>query len=368
MKATSAAFTLLAVVFLTQCTSPEHVPGESSVSDAPSLAYDQEVHLANVRQLTFGGDNAEAYCAFNNDALVYQTTQPQAGIPCDRIFVMPLDEEATADGKRMPVQVSNGLGRTTCPYFLPGDSVVVFASTHAADSACPEVPERGPEGRYVWPIYDSYDMYLKNLNTGETRAIAVSDTYDAEATVSPKGDRMVFTSTRDGDLDLYTCDLDGQNVVRVTSELGYDGGAFFSPDGEWLVWRASRPSTPEEVAKYNGLLAKGMVEPTSMELFVARTDGREMRQITELGGANWAPFFHPDGRRILFSSNHATGRFPFNIYVVDITGENLTQITYDEAFDSFPMFSPDGTKLAFSSNRNNGRTRNTNLFVADWVE
>ena len=367
MKATSAAFALLAVVLLTQCTSPEHVPGESSVSDAPSLAYDQEFHLANVRQLTFGGDNAEAYWAFNNDALVYQTTQPQAGIPCDRIFVMPLDEEATADGKRMPVQVSNGLGRTTCPYFLPGDSVVVFASTHAADSACPEVPERGPKGRYGWP---SYDMYPKNLNTGETRAIAVSDTYDAEATVSPKGDRMVFTSTRDGDLDLYTCDLDGENVVRVTSEfeLGYDGGAFFSSDGEWLVWRASRPSTPEEVTKYNGLLAKSMVEPTSMELFVARTDGSEMRQITELGGANWAPFFHPDGRRILFSSNHATGRFPFNIYMVDVTGENLTQITYDEAFDSLPMFSPDGTKLAFSSNRNNGRTRNTNLFVADWVD
>ena len=151
---------------------------------------------------------------------------------------------------------------------------------------------------------------------------------------------MVFTSTRDGDLDLYTCDLDGQNVVRVTSELGYDGGAFFSPDGEWLVWRASRPSTPEDIAKYKGLLSKGMVEPTSMELFVARTDGSEMRQITELGGANWAPFFHPDGKRILFSSNHATGRFPFNIYMVDITGENLTQITYDEAFDSFPMFSP----------------------------
>ena len=174
---------------------------------------------------------------------------------------MPLDAEDTADGKRKPVQVSNGLGRTTCPYFLPGDSVVVFASTHAADSACPEVPERGPEGRYVWPIYDSYDMYLKNLNTGETTAIAVSDTYDAEATVSPKGDRMVFTSTRDGDLDLYTCDLDGQNVVRVTSELGYDGGAFFSPDGEWLVWRASRPSTPEDIAKYKDFFPRAWWNP-----------------------------------------------------------------------------------------------------------
>jgi Tol biopolymer transport system component len=368
MKWTFAVCAFLAVTTLSQCTTFNPDRAKPNFTGLSTLAYDQEVHLTNVRQLTFGGDNAEAYWAFNNDALVYQTTQPQAGIPCDRIFVMPLDEEATADGTRKPVQVSNGLGRTTCPYFLPGDSVVVFASTHAENSACPDVPERGPKGRYVWPIYDSYDMYLKNLNTGETKAIAVSDTYDAEATVSPKGDRMVFTSTRDGDLDLYTCDLNGENLVRVTSELGYDGGAFFSPDGEWLVWRASRPSAPEEVAKYKDLLAKGMVEPTNMELFVARTNGSEMRQITELGGANWAPYFHPDGERILFSSNHVTGRFPFNIFMIDVTGKNLTQVTYDEAFDSFPMFSPDGTKLAFSSNRNNGRTRNTNLFVADWVE
>ena len=238
---------------------------------------------------------------------------------------------------------------------------MVYASTHAADSACPEVPERGPEGRYVWPIYDSYDMYLKNLNTGETKAIAVSDTYDAEATVSPKGDRMVFTSTRHGDLDLYTCALDGSDVKQVTHELGYDGGAFFSPDGEQLIWRASRPQTQEEVDKYTSLLAQGMVEPTSMELFVANADGSNARQITDLGGAYWAPFFPPDGERVLFSSNHKTGRFPFNIFMVNLDGSGLEQVTFDEAFDSFPMFSPDGAQLAFSSNRNNGRTRNTNV-------
>ena len=367
MKTTHAVFALFAGALLTQCAQPNCPLLNQRLPTPPFGVRARGSLSANVRQLTFGGDNAEAYWAFNNDALVYQTTQPQAGIPCDRIFVMPLDAEATADAKRKPVQVSNGLGRTTCPYFLPGDSVVVFASTHAADSACPEVPERGPEGRYVWPIYDSYDMYLKNLNTGETTAIAVSDTYDAEATVSPKGDRMVFTSTRDG--------------TSTSTPATWTGKMWFASPPSWVTtvepsfhltengWCARlSPSTPEEVAKYNGLLSKGMVEPTSMELFVARTDGSEMRQITELGGANWAPFFHPDGKRILFSSNHATGRFPFNIYMVDVTGENLTQITYDEAFDSFPMFSPDGTKLAFSSNRNNGRTRNTNLFVADWVE
>lgn len=340
-------------------------------SSAPALEgihYDDERHLTNVRQLTFGGDNAEAYWAFNKTSLVYQATQPEAGIPCDRIFVMDLEEDGTPSADLAPIQVSNGLGRTTCPYYLPGDTVVVFASTHASDPACPAVPERGPEGRYVWPIYDTYDLYLNNLKTGKMTAIAQSPFYDAEATVSPTGDRMVFTSTRDGDLDLYTCNLDGTDIQRVTSELGYDGGAFFSPDGQWLVWRASRPNTEEEITKYRELLSQGMVEPTAMELFVARVDGSEMRQITNLGGANWAPFFHPSGEKILFSSNHATGRFPFNIYMIGLNGEGLEQVTFDGAFDSFPMFSPDGSMIAFSSNRNNGRTRNTNLFVADWVD
>jgi Tol biopolymer transport system component len=343
--------------------APHSLPAES-----PEIHYSSERHLTNVRQLTFGGDNAEAYWAFNQPSLVYQATRPEAGIPCDRIFIMDLDKDGTPSADLAPIQVSNGLGRTTCPYYLPGDTVVVFASTHEADSACPAVPERGPEGRYVWPIYDAYDLYLSNLNTGEMTAIARSSFYDAEATVSPRGDRMVFTSTRDGDLDLYTCKLDGTDIHRVTSELGYDGGAFFSPDGQWLVWRASRPNTEEEITQYRDLLAQGMVEPTAMELFVARVDGSEMRQITNLGGANWAPFFHPSGEKILFSSNHATGRFPFNIFMIGVNGGGLEQVTFDGAFDSFPMFSPDGSMIAFSSNRNNGRTRNTNLFVADWVD
>ena len=179
---------------------------------------------------------------------------------------------------------------------------------------------------------------------------------------------MVFTSTRSGDLELYTCALDGSDVVQVTNELGYDGGAFFSPDGSQLIWRASRPKTDEEVAHYTELLAKGLVEPTAMELFIANADGTDARQLTDLGGANWAPYFHPDGDRVLFSSNHKTAAFPFNIFMINTDGTGLTQVTFDNAFDSFPMFSPDGKRIAFSSNRNNGRTRNTNVFVADWVE
>lgn len=179
---------------------------------------------------------------------------------------------------------------------------------------------------------------------------------------------MVFTSTRSGDLELYTCDLDGTNVIQVTSDLGYDGGAFFSPDGQKLIWRASRPKTEDEIVHYQELLSNGLVEPTEMELFIANIDGSDMRQLTDLGGANWAPYFHPNGEQVLFSSNHKTGSFPFNIFMINTDGTGLEQVTFDNAFDSFPMFSPDGKRIAFSSNRNNGRTRNTNVFLADWKD
>ena len=364
-----ASWLTMGVAFTVGCqNAPAPAPTSSASPSDSEAASTPESHLRNVRQLTFGGDNAEAYWSFASDALVYQTTQPHAGIPCDQIFVMPLDSDGSANADAAPFRVSSGLGRTTCPYFLPGDTVIVYATTEGTDKACPTVPERGPEGNYVWPIYPSYDLVLHNLQTQEIQVIAPSPAYDAEATVSPRGDRMVFTSTRNGDLDLYTCALDGSDIQQVTHELGYDGGAFFSPDGEWLIWRASRPTTDEEVLNYQNLLAQNMVEPTAMELFIARADGSEMRQLTSLGGANWAPFFHPDGKHVLFSSNHASGRFPFNIFMIGVDGEGLEQVTFDEAFDSFPMFSPDGKKLAFSSNRNNGRTRSTNLFVADWVD
>lgn len=332
-----------------------------------SLRYAGENHLRNVRQLTFGGDNAEAYWSFASDALIFQATNAAWEIPCDQIFIMELGNDARPLPDR-PTPVSTGLGRTTCAYFLPGDTGIVYASTHLGDEACPEVPPRGPNGEYVWPIYADYDIFVAHRDGSNLIQITFEDGYDAEATVSPNGDRMVFTSTRSGDLELYTCNLDGSDVQQVTSELGYDGGAFFSPDGEWLVWRASRPTTEEEKSHYTGLLQQGLVEPTDMELFIGRIDGSETRQLTNLGGANWAPFFHPNGERIIFSSNHHTGGFPFNLFSIRLDGTGLEQITFDKAFDSFPMFSPDGRFLSFSSNRNNGRTRNTNMFVAEWVD
>jgi Tol biopolymer transport system component len=250
---------------------------------------------------------------------------------------------------------------------LPGDTTIIYSSTHLGGEACPEEPSR--EEGYVWPIYADFDIFVANLEGTIIDTLSTEPGYDAEPTVSPKGDLIVFTSTRSGDLELWTMKIDGSDKKQVTDGLGYDGGAFFSPDGTKLVFRASRPQTDEDIAEYKALLARGLVKPSDMELYVCNVDGSDLQQVTALGNANWAPFFHPSGEKIIFSSNHKSKRgYPFNLFMVNVDGTELEQITFDEQFDAFPMFSPDGSKLIFSSNRNNGETRNTNLFIADWVE
>lgn len=354
---------LLSIAAVISCKQTAN--NQEQVENVDSLRYDSETHLKNVRQLTWGGNNAEAYWSFDGKSLVFQSDYAAWGLECDQIFTLEVDN--VVKGER-PNLVSTGLGRTTCSYFLPGDSLIVYGSTHLADSLCPAVPER-TSGKYVWPIYEGYDIFVANLQGNIVNQLTTEEGYDAEATVSPNGDRIIFTSTRSGDLELYTMNLDGSDVVQLTDELGYDGGAFFSPDGSKIVWRASRPKTDEEITEYKELLAQGLVQPTNMELFVANADGSDARKITELGNANWAPFFTPDGQKILFSSNHQSQRgFPFNLFLVNLDGTGLEQVTFDDAFDSFPMFSPDGKYLVWASNRNNGGTRDTNLFIAEWVD
>lgn len=333
---------------------------------AETMHYPEEKHLKNVRQLTYGGDNAEAYWSFDDSKLVFQSNNPSWGLSCDQIYIMELNNYAP-DSAITPYIVSTGQGRTTCAYFMPGDSTVVYASTHSGDKNCPPEPDRS-SGVYAWPIYPDYDIYVANKAGDIVTQLTDEPGYDAEATLSPDGTKIVFTSTRSGDLELYVMDVDGSNVVQITDGLGYDGGAFFSPDSKKLVWRSSRPKTDEEIKKYKDLLANHLVEPTEMELYVGNVDGTDQKQITNLGGANWAPFFHPSGEKIIFSTNHHTGGFPFNLFMVDVDGQNLEQITFDKAFDSFPMFSYDGKHLVFGSNRNNGRTRDTNLFIAEWED
>lgn len=331
------------------------------------LHYPEEKHFRNVRQLTFGGDNAEAYFGFDNEHIIFQRTNPKEGLECDQIFYGKLPKSGK-DSFQYKL-VSTGTGRTTCAYLMPDKKHVLYASTHLGSKDCPPVPDRSVIKKYVWPIYDSYDIFISDLNGQVTRQLTKEPGYDAEATISPKGDKIIFTSTRNGDLDLYVMDIDGKNVKQITHELGYDGGAWFSPDGSKIVWRASRPKTDEEVREYKTLLQQGLVMPTNMEVFVANADGSNARQITHLGKANWAPNFMPDGKRIIFASNHEYERgFPFNMYIMNLDGSNVEKISRDGGFDAFPMFSPNGKKLIFSSNRNNGGTRDTNLFICDWVD
>lgn len=332
------------------------------------LQYPEEKHLANVRQLTFGGDNAEAYWSFDGKYFSFQSNNKKWGLGCDQIFYMPVEGANLSDGSK-PTLISTGKGRTTCAFFMPDGKSILYASTHLGGEACPPEPERKPGGKYLWPIYDTYDIFVADQKGNLIKQLTNTPGYDAEATVSPKKDKIVFTSTRNGDLDLYVMDIDGSNVKQITNELGYDGGAFFSPDGKKIVFRASRFATEAEKQEYRDNLKNGLVAPTAMEIFVCNADGSDLRQVTRLGKANWAPFYHPSGKKIIFSSNHKGQRgFEFNLFMINEDGTGLEQITYDKVFDSFAMFSPDGKKLIFSSNRNNQGTRDTNLFVADWVE
>jgi Tol biopolymer transport system component len=261
--------------------------------------------------------------------------------------------------------VSTGNGRTTCSYFLPGDERIIYSSTHLTNQECPPPPDRSKG--YVWQLYDSFDIFSANADGTDVAQLTFSERYDAEATVSPIGDKIIFTSTRDGDPELYVMNLDGSNQTRLTSEKGYDGGAFFSPDGSKIVFRASRPKTEAELVDYEELATKGLFRPSILEIYVMNSDGSDKQQVTNFGKASFAPFFHPDGKRIIFSSNvnSESGR-DFDLYIINVDGTGLEQITFNETFDGFPTFTQDGKHLVFCSNRFNKKEGDTNVFIADW--
>ena len=317
-----------------------------------------EVHLSNMRQLTSGGENAEAYWAFDGSQLIYQARKP--GAECDQIYVLDPESGDT----RM---VSTGEGRTTCSYFYPSGNEILYSSTHHHNAACPPNPDFSMG--YVWPVYATYDVFASNLDGSGLRQLTTEEGYDAEATFSPAGDRIVFTSARDGDLELYSMAPDGSDVIRLTDRPGYDGGAFYSPDGSKIIWRAHYPGEGPELEDYRRLLSQGLLRPGELEIYIMDADGSNQRQLTQLGGANFAPYWHPSGEKIVFSSNHhdPDGR-DFEIYMINLDGSGLTRITYSEGFDGFPVFSPDGQHLVFGSNRNNGGTSDTNVFIGEWIE
>ena len=335
---------LLLAIFSVSCTTKNSNKADKLTAGNDPLIFPEEVHFKSIRQITFGGDNAEAYWSFNDQQLVFQSNNKAWGVECDQMFLMNVNETFS---KKVHPMISTGKGRTTCAYFLPDNKHYVYGSTHLGGEECPPAQLR-KNGRYVWPIYDSYDIFVSDLEGNIVNQLTNEKGYDAEATVSPKGDKIVFTSTRSGDLELYTMNIDGTDVKQITDELGYDGGAFFSPDGTKLIFRSSRPKSEKEIKAYKDLLAQGLVEPTEMELYICNSDGSDLRKLTDLGNANWSPFFHPSGEKILFSSNFEAERgFPFNLYMIDLDGKNLKRITHGETFDAFPVFSNDGKWLAF---------------------
>ncbi len=345
-------------------------PALRSVASVPST----EPHLANIRQLTFGRQNAEAYFSFDGTKLIFQSTNnwmrdsfaavlapAEVGLGCYQMYVMDLE----SDKIRL---VSTGSGATTCGYFFPGDRRVLFSSTHLSGPNCPPKPKR--DGAYRWAL-DDYDVFSVRLDGQQVQRLTSTPGYDAEATISPDGKTIVWTSVKDGDLDLYAMNLDGTHVRRLTDELGYDGGAFFSPDSRRIVYRAMHPTEPKEIEQYTTLLAQRFVEPSRLEIFVMNADGSGKRQVTSNGASNFSPFFHPDGKRIIFSSNVETrnpeGRPEFHLYLIGDDGTRLERITTVGHFNSFPMFSPDGTRLVWISDRNAKEPGEFNIFLADWV-
>lgn len=323
-----------------------------------SLIVEGEKHFTAVKQLTFGGENAEGYFSFDETKLIFQSTRDD--FKCDQMFIMDL---ATGGVHR----VSTGKGRTTCGYFFPGDRKILFSSTHLFLDTCPPPPDYSKG--YVWMVSPEYDIFTANDDGSNLKQFTKTPGYDAEATISPTGDRIVFTSVRNGDLDLYSMRLDGTDIKQLTDELGYDGGAFYSWDGKLICYRGWHYTDSAEVATYKGLLAQHLVRPTRMEIMVMNADGSNKRQITDNGAANFAPFFHPDNKRIIFASNMGDpkGR-NFDLFIINTDGTGLERVTYNDTFDSFPMFTKDGKHLVFASNRGGKVRGETNLFLAEWKD
>jgi TolB protein len=341
------------------------VPQDPSPATPIALTVSGEArHLKNVRQLTFGGQNAEAYFSLDDKSLIFQ--HQGEGVPCDQIYSIPVD---TPDGKpATPKLISTGKGRTTCAYYFPFGDRVLFSSTHASSPDCPPKPDysRG----YVWPIYDTYQIFSSKPDGSDLKQLTHEHGYNAESTITRDGKNIVFTSTRNGDLDIYTMNADGSGVKQLTYELGYDGGPFWSYDGKKIVYRAQHPKTPEETADYKDLLSKGLIRPGNLEIWVMNADGSNKHQVTHNGAANFGPYWHPDGKRIVFASNLAdpkNGR-DFDLYIISEDGTGLERITYAPDFDAFPMFTSDGKRLVWASNRNGKVPHETNLFLADWSD
>jgi TolB protein len=346
---------LLAIAFL--IPMPVLVSAQAVNHPVPVVSEPGEIHLQNIRQLTNGGENAEAYFSHDGKRLIFQSTRD--GRTCDQQYLM------RTDGSHVR-RVSNGGGKTTCGYFMAGDRRILFASSQASQRDCPPRPD--PSKGYVWRL-DPFDIYTARPDGSDLRRLTRFGLYTAEGVVSPDGRKIVFTSLKNGDLDIYVMNIDGSNLRQLTRQLGYDGGPWWSPDGKRIVYRANHPQTAADIATYKDLLAQRLVRPNKMDLWIMNADGSDQRQITRFAAASFGPSWTPDGRKIIFSSNHHTDPKlgNFDLFLINPDGSGLEQVTTAATFDGFPMFSPDGRKLVWASNRHDANPHETNIFIADWV-
>lgn len=362
MKTKYFAFLIILAVFISAGFTFYYNNSQqvSVVASGDTLIMPGEKHFKNLKMLTNGGENAEAYFSFDGTKIIFQSTRPP--YDCDQIFTMDLD------GSNVKL-VSTGTGRTTCSYFYPDGEHILYASTHLGSDVCPHKPDMSKG--YVWALYPDYDIFKGNTDGSNLTKLTDTKAYDAEATISPMGDKIIFTSTRNGDIDLYSMDLDGSNVKQLTDIPGYDGGAYYSYDGKMIVFRASRFDDPVKLKEYQDLLAEGLIRPAKLEIYVMNADGSGIRQVTNNNAANFGPYFFPDGKRIIYCSNQddPKGRI-FDLYMINIDGTGNERVTYNDSFDGFPMFSlhDGGKKLLFCSNRFNAKQGETNVFICDWVD
>lgn len=355
------------IAIFVACGKPDGTGDSTSVVTATDTVHNvaravmpdsgEQRHLSNIRELTNGGENAEAYFSADGKRLIFQSTRD--GRTCDQQYIMNVDG---TDVHR----VSNGKGKTTCGYFMDGDKRIFFASSQAVDTAC--VPRPDPSKGYVWRL-DPYDIYTGNPDGTGVKRLTNYGVYTAEGVLSPDGKQIVFTSLKDGDLDIYTMNADGTNVKQLTHQIGYDGGPWWSPDGKQIVYRAFHPTNSKDLNDYKTLLAERLVRPNKMDLWVMNADGSNQHQITHLGGASFGPSWTPDGKQIVFASNYHTDPKlgNFDVFLINPDGTGIEQITTNGTFDGFPMFSPDGKKLVWASNRNTTNPHETNVFIADWT-
>ncbi|GJQ59826.1 MAG: hypothetical protein D8M57_11310 [Candidatus Scalindua sp. AMX11] len=347
---------ILVCLALIGCAHDRSTLSVSDIQDHVNI-FKGEKHFKNIRQLTFGGENAEAYFSYDAKKLIFQSTRNE--MECDAIFTMNID------GSQVKM-LSTGKGATTCSFIAPDSRSIIYASTHLGGDECP--PKADMSRGYVWALHKSYDIFKADMSGNNLTRLTETSGYDAEAVYSPKGDKIIFTSVRTGDLELFLMDPNGTNIEQLTDIPGYDGGAFFSLDGEWICWRASRPQG-EELEDYRSLLNDGLIRPSKLEIYIMNLTERNPIQLTKNGAANFGPYFHPNGKKVIFASNmDDPKKRNFELYMVDVQTKEIERVTYNPTFDGFPMFSHDGKKFVFASNRNNSQHGETNIFIADWID